>query len=58
MSTTKESFGKTPDGQNVDLYTLTNSNGLKVKIITFGGYITSLQVPDRNGKFARHRFGL
>jgi len=52
MSITKESFGKTSDGQNVDLYTLTNSNGLKTKIITFGGYIISLQVPDRNGKFA------
>ncbi len=52
MSITKELFGKTPDGQNVDLYTLTNLNGLKAKIITFGGYITSLQIPDRSSKFA------
>jgi len=51
MSIAKEPFGKTSSGQTIDQYTLTNSNGLKTKIITYGGYITSLQVPDRNGKF-------
>lgn len=52
MSIKKEPYGKTSDGQNVDLYTLTNTSSLKVKTITFGGTITSLQVPDRKGKFA------
>lgn len=52
MSIKKQAFGKTEDGKNVDLYTLTNSNGLKAEIITYGGIVTSLQVPDRNGKFA------
>ncbi len=52
MGITKEPFGKPSYGQTIDQYTLTNSNGLKAKIITFGGYITSLQVPDRNGKLA------
>ena len=52
MSTSEEFYGKTAAGQNIDLYTMTNSNGLKVKIITFGGYVTSLQVPDNNGKSA------
>ncbi len=42
-------FGQTPTGEAVDLYTLTNANGLEVKAITFGGIITSLRVPDRNG---------
>jgi aldose 1-epimerase len=46
----KESFGKTPDGQNVDLYTLTNAKGMEAKITTYGGIVTSLKVPDRNGK--------
>jgi aldose 1-epimerase len=52
MSIEKQAFGKTEDGISVDLYTLTNANGLKTNIITYGGIVTSLQVPDRNGKFA------
>src|SRR5204863_4335619 len=47
---TKESFGKTSEGQNVDIYTLTNRRGAEVKITNYGGIITSLKVPDRNGK--------
>ena len=47
---TKESFGKTPDGQDVEIYTLTNRRGAEVKITNYGGIITSLKVPDRNGK--------
>lgn len=52
MDIKKQFFGKTDDGKSVDLYTLTNAHGLKAEIITFGGIVTSLQVPDRNGKFA------
>jgi aldose 1-epimerase len=48
---TKESFGKTTDGQSVDLYTLRNDRGAEVKITNYGGTVTSLKVPDRNGKF-------
>src|SRR5438128_4171741 len=47
---TKESFGKTPDGQDADIYTWTNRRGAEVKITSYGGIITSLRVPDRNGK--------
>ncbi len=47
---TKEGFGKTPDGQDADIYTLTNSGGAEVKITNYGGIVTSLRVPDRNGK--------
>ena len=32
------------------MYTLTNAHGMKAKIITYGGIITELDVPDRNGK--------
>ncbi len=51
-STTKKSFGKTPDGQPVDLYVLTNKSGAEVSITNFGGAVVSLKVPDRNGKLA------
>src|SRR6266508_1427019 len=47
---TKESFGDTLDGKSVDIYTLTNSHGVEAKIINYGGIVTSLKVPDRNGK--------
>jgi len=52
MSIEKRPFGKTADGKSVDLYTLTNANGLKADIMTYGGIVTSLHVPDRNGNFA------
>ncbi len=48
----KETFGKTADGKPVDLYTLTNSNGLEVRAMTYGGIIVSMRVPDRKGKLA------
>jgi aldose 1-epimerase len=40
------------DGKEVTLYTLTNEHGLFMKVITFGGIITELHVPDRNGQLA------
>jgi aldose 1-epimerase len=48
---TKTSFGKTSAGENVDLYTLRNVNGVEAKITNYGGIVVSLKVPDRNGKF-------
>ena len=47
---TKALFGKMPDGKSVDLYTLKNKNGMEVKIITYGGAIQSIMVPDKTGK--------
>ena len=51
-STTKESFGKTPEGQPADLYILKNKNGAEVAITNYGGAIVALKMPDRNGKLA------
>ena len=51
-ATTKISWGKTPDGEQVYLYTLTNKNGLEAAISTYGGAVVSLKVPDRDGKLA------
>ncbi len=49
---TRQIIGKLDDGREVELYTLANSQGMKVSISTFGATITSLCVPDRNGKLA------
>jgi aldose 1-epimerase len=46
----KQPFGRTDDGHKVDLYTLTNANGLVARITNYGGTVTELWVPDRNGK--------
>ncbi|TLU99127.1 aldose epimerase family protein [Dyadobacter luticola] len=48
----KEVFGKLPDGQEADLYTLTNANGMTVNITNYGGIITKLTAPDKNGQWA------
>ena len=50
MDVQKEIFGRMPDGREVELYTLTNANGLKARITTYGAIVVSLEVPDRNGK--------
>jgi len=45
-------FGKMPSGQEVDLFTLTNSKGIEAGIITYGARLVSLKTPDRSGHFA------
>ena len=52
MSTQKESFGQTPDGRQVELYTLTNTNGLRARITNYGALLVSLEVPDKDGNLA------
>jgi aldose 1-epimerase len=47
----KEPFGTTPDGEAVDLYTLHNDKGAEARIMTYGGIVVSLKVPDKNGQF-------
>ena len=46
----KKDFGKTADRRQVDIYTLTNSRGGEAAIITYGGAVVSLKVPDKSGK--------
>jgi aldose 1-epimerase len=53
---TKAPFG-TVDGQAVDLYTLTNAAGMTVKIMTYGGIVQSIEVPDRDGHLGNVALG-
>jgi aldose 1-epimerase len=46
----KRDFGQTAAGEPVSLFTLTNANGMRAEIITYGGIIRALEVPDRNGR--------
>jgi len=48
---TKAPFGKTKDGKAVEIYTLTNARGSEATIITYGGALVSLKVPDKKGEF-------
>lgn len=48
----QEAFGKNFYGENVDLLTLTNEKGIRVRIMTHGATVLSLETPDRNGKLA------
>jgi aldose 1-epimerase len=52
MTMKKESFGRTPEGEEVTIFTLVNVNGLKARIIDYGAILVSLEVPDRDGKLA------
>jgi len=45
-------FGKLPTGETVEEFSLTNSRGMTLKLITYGATITELHVPDRCGKTA------
>jgi aldose 1-epimerase len=46
MKIDKEAYGEV-DGKPVDLYTLTNANGVEMKVTNYGGIVTSLKVPDK-----------
>jgi aldose 1-epimerase len=47
----KSAFGQTGDGQTVEKYTMQNSNGMSIDVITYGGIITSWTAPDKNGQY-------
>lgn len=44
-------YGNLPDGRPVSEFTLVNSQGMTMKVINYGGIVTTLTAPDRNGKF-------
>ncbi len=48
----KSNFGITPEGIEVNLYKISNSQGAELSVINYGGVIQSLKVPDKHGVFA------
>jgi len=52
ISVSRAAYGKTPEGEMIDVYSLVNKNGIKVNLINFGALVSEIHVPDRNGKFA------
>ncbi len=52
MAIKVERFGEMPDGRQVDLYTLTNRNGISASFTNLGGSWVSMMVPDQDGELA------
>jgi aldose 1-epimerase len=51
-SIVRSAFGQLPNGAAVDLYQLRNPHGMEVHIATYGGIVTYLTAPDRQGHWA------
>lgn len=49
---TKDYFGTTADGRDVDIFTLENTSGTAVDILTYGATVNSIFTADKNGDFA------
>lgn len=52
MAVTKEAFGKNAFGEDVELFTITNAQGVCAKIMTHGATVVTLDAPDRDGNMA------
>ena len=52
MPQTAEPFGTLPDGSPVIRYTLSRPGGLTLRVLTYGGIVQSLEVPDAHGDVA------
>ncbi len=51
-------YGATQDGKAVEIYTMTNDHGLRVRFLSYGGIITEIDAPDRSGRFDNIALGL
>ncbi len=51
MKIERAPFAKLPDGRQVEQFTLVNAKGARATLINYGAIVTSLYMPDRNGKY-------
>jgi aldose 1-epimerase len=49
---TSRTFGVLPEGESVEAWTLCGAGGFQLEAITYGGIVTRLSVPDRDGRLA------
>ncbi len=49
MKLLRDVFGNARRGEKVFLYTLCNDDGISIKITNYGGIVTSIETPDKNG---------
>lgn len=54
---TERPFGSLEDGREVQLYTLTNMNGMEVQITNYGGIVTAIRTPDKEGNIENVALG-
>lgn len=52
MAVVKEFFGKSPEGQKIEMFTLSNDRGMKVCVTNLGAALAKILVPDAQGSFA------
>ena len=57
MKIESSSFGTTPDGEEITLYSCTNVNGLLVSLINYGAIVVRVETPDRDGNLANINLG-
>ena len=50
MTLQKQSYGRLADGTAIEKFTLATARGLSAELITYGGILTSLTLPDRRGR--------
>lgn len=50
INISREPFGEMPDGRVVEKYTLASAGGAELSVVTYGGTILSIRVPDKHGK--------
>ncbi len=57
MEVKRDVFGNARSGEKIFLYTLRNDHGITIKITNYGGIVTSVETPDKNGKKANIALG-
>ncbi len=57
MTLRRQPYGRLPDGAAVEKYTLATARGIGAELLTYGGILTSLTMPDRRGRIANVTLG-
>lgn len=53
----KHVWGQTPDGEDVVVYELTGTNGMRASVMNYGANLLTLFVPDKNSLLNVHSQG-